>query len=99
MRDYAGRAGTRHLSALVLLTTLLTCPFLSAAQKHLVEVSEAIASRLEYFRELEVATRMLNLPGETLVLQDDFLNMLDRLDVCLEYLKGNVSSLVRRSIC
>lgn len=32
---------------------------------------------------------MLNLPGEALVLQDDFLNMLDRLDLSLEYLKNN----------
>ena len=58
-------------------------------QKHLVEVTEAIGARLEYFRELEHATRMLNLPGEALVLQDDFLNMLDRLDISLEYLKHN----------
>lgn len=34
---------------------------------------------------------MLNLPGEDLVLQEDFLNLLDRLDVCLDYLKANVS--------
>lgn len=34
---------------------------------------------------------MLNLPGEELVLQEDFLNLLDRLDVCLDYLKANVS--------
>lgn len=61
-------------------------------QKHLIEVTEAIGSRLEYFRELEKATKMLNLPGEELVLQDDFLNMLDRLDICLDYLKANVSS-------
>ena len=47
---------------------------------------------MEYFRELEKATKMLNLPGEELVLQDDFLNMLDRLDICLDYRKANVSS-------
>lgn len=54
-------------------------------------MTEAIGARLEYFRELETATRMLNLPGEALVLEDDFLNMLDRLDISLEYLKANVS--------
>lgn len=64
---------------------------LNPNQKHLNELTEAIAARLEYFRELETATRMLNLPGEALVLEDEFLNMLDRLDVCLEYLKANVS--------
>ena len=70
----------------------ITDPY-ATKQKHLVEVSESIGTRLEYFRELETATRMLNLPGETLVLEDDFLNMLDRLDVCLDYLKSNVRSL------
>ena len=33
---------------------------------------------------------MLNLPGEAIVLEADFLNLLDRLDICLAYLKGNV---------
>ncbi|GAA5821818.1 hypothetical protein JCM3770_002903 [Rhodotorula araucariae] len=65
------------------------CENMLEEQRHLVEVTEAIGARLEYFRELEKATRMLNLPGEELVLQEDFLNMLDRLDVCLEYLKTN----------
>lgn len=67
------------------------CETMLDEQKHLIEVTEAIGARLGYFRELEGATKMLNLPGESLVLQDDFLNMLDRLDVCLEYLKANVS--------
>ncbi|GAA5995774.1 Golgi transport complex subunit COG3 [Rhodotorula paludigena] len=67
----------------------LACETMLDEQKHLLEVTEAIGARLEYFRELEKATRMLNLPGEDLVLQDDFLNMLDRLDVCLDYLKAN----------
>ncbi|KAI5477958.1 Golgi complex component Cog3 [Pseudohyphozyma bogoriensis] len=67
----------------------LACETMLDEQKHLIEVTEAIGARLEYFRELETATRMLNLPGETLVLQDDFLNMLDRLDVSLDYLKAN----------
>lgn len=53
-------------------------------------MGDAIGARLEYFKELESATKMLNLPGEALVLEDDFLNMLDRLDVCLEFLKINV---------
>ncbi|GAA5929054.1 Golgi transport complex subunit COG3 [Sporobolomyces koalae] len=67
----------------------LACETMLDEHKHLVEVTDAIGHRLEYFRELESATKMLNLPGEDLVLQDDFLNMIDRLDVCLEYLKAN----------
>ncbi|KPV74096.1 uncharacterized protein RHOBADRAFT_16425, partial [Rhodotorula graminis WP1] len=67
----------------------LACEHMLDEQRHLLEVTEAIGARLEYFRELEKATRMLNLPGEELVLQDDFLNLLDRLDACLDYLKLN----------
>ncbi|GAA5916133.1 hypothetical protein JCM5296_007314 [Sporobolomyces johnsonii] len=67
----------------------LACETMLDEQKHLLEVTEAIGARLEYFRELEGATKMLNLPGEDLVLQEDFLNMIDRLDICLEYLKAN----------
>ncbi|BGO94181.1 hypothetical protein NBRC10512_001341 [Rhodotorula toruloides] len=67
----------------------MACETMLEEQKHLIEVTEAIGARLEYFRELEKATRVLNLPGEEIVLKEDFLNMLDRLDVCLEYLKAN----------
>ncbi|GAA5892602.1 hypothetical protein JCM8208_005860 [Rhodotorula glutinis] len=67
----------------------LACEHMLDEQRHLLEMTEAIGARLEYFRELEKATRMLNLPGEELVLQDDFLNLLDRLDACLDYLKLN----------
>lgn len=59
-------------------------------QKHLANISLAISERLQYFRELERATRMLNLPGENIVLEDDFLNMLDRLDRSLAWLNANV---------
>ncbi|SCZ87413.1 BZ3500_MvSof-1268-A1-R1_Chr2-2g04879 [Microbotryum saponariae] len=62
----------------------------TSTQKHLIQVTEALSARLEYFRQLETATRMLNLPGEDLVLQEEFLNVLDRLDLCLDYLKANV---------
>ena len=68
----------------------LACEHMLEEQRHLLEVTDAVGARLEYFRELEKATRMLNLPGEDLVLQDDFLNLLDRLDACLDYLKLNV---------
>lgn len=65
----------------------------STPQKYLENLANSIASRLEYFRELESAQRLLNLPGESLVLQDDFLTMLERLDVCIDFLKTNVSRL------
>jgi hypothetical protein len=45
---------------------------------------------LEYFLELEHATRLLNHPGESLVLQTDFLYMVERVDICIEFLKSHV---------
>jgi hypothetical protein len=61
-------------------------------QDKLLQTTEAIGERLEYFQELENATRMLNHPGESLVLQTDFLYMVERVDICIDYLKSHVSS-------
>ena len=58
----------------------------------MLESTEDIGSRLEYFQELEHATRMLNHPGESLVLQTDFLYMVERVDICIDYLKAHVST-------
>lgn len=55
-----------------------------------MEMSEAIGQHLQYFQELESATRMLNHPGESLVLQVDFLYMVERVDLCIEYFKQHV---------
>lgn len=56
-------------------------------------MTEAIAQHLQYFQELESATRMLNHPGESLVLQVDFLYMVERVDLCIEYFKQHVRNL------
>lgn len=61
-------------------------------QDHLLSITDAIDERLGYFQELEHATRMLNHPGDSLVLQTEFLYMVERVDVCIEYLKAHVSS-------
>jgi len=45
---------------------------------------------LEYFQELEQATRMLNHPGESLIFETDFLYMVERVDICIDFLKGHV---------
>ncbi|EPQ56850.1 Sec34-domain-containing protein [Gloeophyllum trabeum ATCC 11539] len=63
------------------------CERLLEDRDRLIEVTEAIGERLEYFQELEHATRMLNHPGESLVLQTDFLYMVERVDICIEYLR------------
>lgn len=62
-------------------------------QDRLVDVTGAISARLAYFQELERATRMLNHPGDDIVLQTDFLIMVERVDICLAYLQQHVSAL------
>ena len=49
-----------------------------------------MSARLEYFQELEHATRMLNHPGDSLVLQADFLEMVERVDICIDFLRTHV---------
>ncbi|EKM54776.1 uncharacterized protein PHACADRAFT_197206 [Phanerochaete carnosa HHB-10118-sp] len=65
------------------------CEELLEERDRLLEMTEAIGTRLEYFQELEQATRMLNHPGESLVLQTDFLYMAERVDICIDYLKAH----------
>ena len=60
------------------------------SQDKLLEITDEMDARLEYFQELDHATRMLNHPGESLVLQTDFLYMVERVDVCIDYLKAHV---------
>ena len=66
--------------------------FYFSIQDELLTLTEEIDTRLEYFQELERATRMLNHPGESLVLQTDFLYMVERVDICIDYLKDHVRS-------
>ncbi|KAG5651929.1 hypothetical protein H0H81_006911 [Sphagnurus paluster] len=65
------------------------CEKLLEERDGLLELTEEIDARLEYFQELEHATRMLNHPGESLVLQTDFLYMVERVDICIDYLKAH----------
>jgi hypothetical protein len=65
------------------------CERLLEERDRLLELTEEIGTRLEYFQELEHATRMLNHPGESLVLQTDFLYMVERVDICIDYLKAH----------
>ncbi|KAI5452425.1 Golgi transport complex subunit 3 [Naganishia albida] len=51
--------------------------------------TQELAARLEYFTFLEQAQRMLNYPGDNLVLSEGFLSMVERLDGCLQYLRAN----------
>ncbi|KAI0731611.1 Sec34-like family-domain-containing protein [Fomitopsis betulina] len=65
------------------------CEQLLEERDRLLSITDAIDERLGYFQELEHATRMLNHPGDSLVLQTEFLYMVERVDVCIEYLKAH----------
>ncbi|KAI0784704.1 Sec34-like family-domain-containing protein [Abortiporus biennis] len=65
------------------------CEQLLDERDNLLRMTEAIGNRLEYFQELEQATRMLNHPGESLVLQTDFIYMVERVDICIDFMKSH----------
>jgi conserved oligomeric Golgi complex subunit 3 len=68
----------------------LCIPLTIGVQDGLVELIDDIGGHLEYFQELEQATRMLNHPGESLIFEADFLYMVERVDICIDFLKGHV---------
>ncbi|KAK6910494.1 hypothetical protein I203_104526 [Kwoniella mangroviensis CBS 8507] len=62
------------------------CEDLLEEQTHLLTHTSQLAHRLTFFTFLEVAQKMLNNPGNNLVLSPNFLPMVKRLDECLGYL-------------
>ncbi|KAJ8082531.1 Golgi transport complex subunit 3 [Marasmius tenuissimus] len=66
-----------------------SCERVLEERDRILQLEQELSQRLEYFQELEHATRMLNHPGETLVLQSDFLYMVERVDICIDYLKAH----------
>ncbi|BEI85442.1 hypothetical protein CcaverHIS002_0508430 [Cutaneotrichosporon cavernicola] len=65
------------------------CEDLLEEQTHLLTHTSELAHRLGYFTFLDTAQRMLNNPGNELVLHPDFLPMVQRLDECISYLGEN----------
>ncbi|KAK1927132.1 Sec34-like family-domain-containing protein [Papiliotrema laurentii] len=65
------------------------CEDLLEEQTHLLTHTSQLAHRLTFFTFLETAQRMLNSHKVDLVLQEDFLPMVKRLDECLGYLGGH----------
>ncbi|TFK18300.1 Sec34-domain-containing protein [Coprinopsis marcescibilis] len=63
------------------------CERLLEEKDKLIELTDDIGSHLEYFQQLDLATRMLNHPGEQLIYQGDFLYMVEKVDICIEFLK------------
>ena len=60
-----------------------------SVQDRLVELVDNIGSYLD-FQELDQAMQMLNHPGETLTFEADFLYMVERVDICIDFLKVHV---------
>ena len=46
---------------------------------------EDIGHHSEFLQQLDYATRMLNHPGESLIFQVDFLDMVNGVDICIEF--------------
>nr|ODO02272.1 hypothetical protein L204_01004 [Cryptococcus depauperatus CBS 7855] len=65
------------------------CEDLLEEQNHLLTHTSQIAHRLTFFTFLETATRILNNPGNNLVLDPDFLPMVKRLEECIGYLEDH----------
>jgi hypothetical protein len=53
-------------------------------------VADEIAQKLEYYQALEGVAKLLNSPGEDLVLDVNFLPMLQKLDKSLQFVTDNV---------
>lgn len=92
LKDACERLLEDRVSCCTLSRCLFTDVLRDWSQDKLLDLTDEIDTRLEYFQELEHATRMLNHPGESLVLQTDFLYMVERVDICIEYLKAHVRS-------
>jgi len=71
------------------------CEDLLEEQTHLLTHTSQLAHRLTFFTFLENAQRMLNSSANDLVLSQDFLPMVKRLDECIGYLTDHVSHLPR----
>ncbi|KIK59715.1 hypothetical protein GYMLUDRAFT_44148 [Collybiopsis luxurians FD-317 M1] len=61
----------------------------------LLKLESELGERLDYFKELEYATRMLNSPvlegkgGKPLVMESEFLNMVERVVICIQWLEDH----------
>ena len=53
-------------------------------------MAEELSAKLTYFNELEPITRMLNAPGEAIVLDEKFGPMMQKLDQCLSFVMQHV---------
>lgn len=67
------------------------CEQLLNEQKHLTAVADDIAHKLLYFNELEPISKALNEPGEVLVKDPGFIQMLQKLDQCLAFVSDHVN--------
>lgn len=64
----------------------------------LLKLESELGERLDYFKELEYATRMLNAPvlegpggkgGKPLVMESEFLDMVERVVICIQWMEAH----------
>lgn len=68
------------------------CEGLLAAQERDTKLANGIQTNLHYYEFLDPASRRLNAPGAGNTVRDEeFSDMLRRLDVCLDYMETHVS--------
>lgn len=68
------------------------CEGLLAAQERDTKLANGIQTNLHYYEFLDPASRRLNAPGAGNTVRDEeFTDMLRRLDVCLDYMETHVS--------
>ncbi|MBW0475108.1 hypothetical protein O181_014823 [Austropuccinia psidii MF-1] len=67
-----------------------SCEGMLDDQKVLRLIASGLDERLSYFRRLDEAQRILSMPGEAeIVKSNEFLPMVERLDLCLEFMRTN----------
>jgi uncharacterized protein YaaR (DUF327 family) len=67
------------------------CESLLDEQAHMFAISEEISQKLSYFHQLESISKLLNMPGDHLVLEPEFGPMLEKLDQCLAFVTDHPS--------
>ena len=65
------------------------CENLVDEQQHLLTITMEIDDKLKYFKEFDHVSKMLNMPGEHIVLDTRFKPMLGKLDECLKFLHNS----------
>ncbi|KAJ3196672.1 Golgi transport complex subunit 3 [Irineochytrium annulatum] len=67
------------------------CENILREQTQLADLADRVRERLEVFDVLEPAVKLMSSGGEAVCLQEGFVDMLSKLDMCLEFVVEHVS--------